>query len=50
MTTKRSDRRRLLLAVAAGLLFSAACLTAALNPANQSECLATASELRPAML
>jgi hypothetical protein len=44
------DLRRLLTAIAAGLLFSAACLTAALNPGTRTACLAATAASRPAML
>lgn len=47
-----SDTRRFLLAVGGGLLFSLACLTAALGPANaQCICKAASSALdRPTLL
>ncbi|WP_156407246.1 MULTISPECIES: hypothetical protein [unclassified Sphingomonas] len=46
----KGDRRHLLAAIAAGLLFSAACLAAALNPDARTACLAAAVASRPAML
>lgn len=44
------DLRRLLTAIAAGLLFSAACLAAALNPDSRPACFAAARAIGPAML
>ena len=47
-----SDTRRFLLAVGGGLLFSLACLTAALGPANAS-CVCSAASVsldRPTLL
>lgn len=44
------DLRRLVMAIAAGLLFSAACLAAALNPDERTACLAAARAIGPAML
>jgi hypothetical protein len=44
------DLRRLLFATAAGLLFSALCLAAALDPRATRPCLVVAAALRPAML
>lgn len=44
------DVRRMLAAIVAGLLFSAACVAAALDPDARTACLAAAAASRPAML
>lgn len=46
----RDDVRRLLAAIVAGLLFSTACLAAALTPQARTACLAAAAASQPAML